>query len=115
MWPSVGFYFGKSKYNYFGLTFKINYLEDKNKYKKCLEHFQNSNIRNDGICRSGDHYYYDEFKNFDFKEKYAFVYWLINNHGSWMVEFSKILKEFLNKETIKSTLEKINEELKSSK
>ncbi|TDJ80444.1 PD-(D/E)XK nuclease family protein [Campylobacter volucris] len=115
VWPSVGFYFGKSKYNYFGLTFKMNYLEDENKYKECLKHFQNPNTRNDGIRKSGDHYYYDEFENFNFKEEYAFVYWLINNHGSWMAEFSKILKEFLNKETIKSTLEKINEELKSSK
>lgn len=112
VWPSVGVYFGKSDYDNFGLTFKINCNEEDEKYK---EFFQNSNIRNDNIRRSGDHYYYDEFENFNFKEKYAFVYWLINNHGNWMVEFSKILEEFLNKETIKSALENINNELKPNK
>ncbi|EAJ0323761.1 PD-(D/E)XK nuclease family protein [Campylobacter lari] len=110
--PSVGVYFGKSDYDNFGLTFKINCNEEDEKYK---EFFQNSNIRNDNIRRSGEHYYYDEFENFNFKEKYAFVYWLINNHGNWMVEFSKILEEFLNKETIKSALENINNELKPNK
>lgn len=49
------------------------------------------------------------------KEEYAFIYWLINNHGDWTAEFSKILEEFLNKETIKNTLEKINKILKPSK
>ncbi|EAC1839496.1 PD-(D/E)XK nuclease family protein [Campylobacter lari] len=112
VWPSVGVYFGKSDYDNFGLTFKINCNEEDEKYK---EFFQNSNIRNDNIRRSGEHYYYDEFENFNFKEKYAFVYWLINNHGNWMVEFSKILEEFLNKETIKSALENINNELKPNK
>ncbi|EGK8038727.1 PD-(D/E)XK nuclease family protein [Campylobacter lari] len=112
VWPSAGVYFGKSDYDNFGLTFKINCNEEDEKYK---EFFQNSNIRNDNIRRSGDHYYYDEFENFNFKEKYAFVYWLINNHGNWMVEFSKILEEFLNKETIKSALENINNELKPNK
>ncbi|EEU8399711.1 PD-(D/E)XK nuclease family protein [Campylobacter lari] len=112
VWPSVGVYFGKSDYDNFGLTFKINCNEEDEKYK---EFFQNSNIRNDNIRRSGDHYYYDEFENFNFKEKYAFVYWLINNHGNWMIEFSKILEEFLNKETIKSALENINNELKPNR
>lgn len=112
VWPSVGVFFGKSDYDNFGLTFKINCNEEDEKYK---EFFQNSNMRNDNIRRSGDHYYYDEFKIFNFKEKYAFVYWLINNHGSWMTEFSKILEEFLNKETIKSALENINNELKPNK
>ncbi|HEC1758212.1 TPA: hypothetical protein R1711_001477, partial [Campylobacter lari] len=112
VWPSVGVFFGKSDYDNFGLTFKINYSEEDEKYK---EFFQNSNMRNDNIRRSGDHYYYDVFENFNFKEKYAFAYWLINNHGNWMTEFSKILEEFLNKETIKSALENINNELKPNK
>ncbi|EAI0925216.1 hypothetical protein E1H53_07055, partial [Campylobacter lari] len=112
VWPSVGVYFGKSDYSNFGLTFKINHNKKNDKYK---EFFQNSNIRNDNIRRSGNHYYYNEFDNFNFKEKYAFVYWLINNHGNWMVEFSKILEEFLNKETIKNTLKKINNKLKPNK
>ncbi|EAK0810922.1 hypothetical protein A0Y63_00785 [Campylobacter lari] len=112
VWPSVGVFFGKGDYDNFGLTFKINCNEEDEKYK---EFFQNSNIRNDNIRRSGDHYYYDEFKIFNFKEKYAFVYWLINNHGNWMVEFSKILREFLDKNTIKDVLKKINNELKPNK
>ncbi|EAK9993373.1 hypothetical protein A9458_00685 [Campylobacter lari] len=112
VWPSVGVFFGKSDYDNFGLTFKINHNKKSDNYK---EFFQNSNIRNDNIRRSGDHYYYDVFENFNFKEKYAFVYWLINNHGNWMTEFSKILEEFLNKETIKSALENINNELKPNK
>ncbi|RKO65477.1 hypothetical protein CKA54_00745 [Campylobacter sp. P255] len=115
VWPSVGVYFGKSDYGNFGLTFKMNYIEEEEKYKECIKYFQNSDIRNDGIRKSGDHYYYDEFNNFNFKENYAFIYWLINNHGNWMVEFSKILEEFLNKETIKNTLENINNELKPNK
>ncbi|MBX2078982.1 PD-(D/E)XK nuclease family protein [Campylobacter peloridis] len=112
VWPSVGVFLGKSEYSDFGLTFKINHNEEDDKYKKF---FQNSNIRNDGIRRSGDHYYYDEFKNFDFKEKYSFVYWLIKNYGEWMRKFNEILNEFLDKKTIKEVLENINNELKPSK
>ncbi|MBX1885532.1 PDDEXK-like family protein [Campylobacter peloridis] len=112
VWPSVGVFLGKSDYSDFGLTFKINHNEENDKYKKF---FQNSNIRNDGIRRSGDHYYYDEFKNFDFKEKYSFVYWLIKNYGEWMRKFNEILNEFLDKKTIKEVLENINNELKPSK
>ncbi|QOQ99867.1 PD-(D/E)XK nuclease family protein [Campylobacter lari] len=115
VWPSVGVFFGKSDYDNFGLTFKMNYNEDKNKYEKCLECFQNSNIRNDNIRRSGDHYYYDVFENFNFKEKYAFAYWLIENYGEWTKKFCEILKEFLDKNTIKNTLEKINNKLKPNK
>lgn len=115
--PSIGVYFGKSKYNHFGLTFKINYLEGDEKYKQCINCFQELTGKNtDNVRRYNEHYYCDKFENFsNSKEEYAFIYWLINNHGDWTAEFSKILEEFLNKETIKSTLEKINEILKPSK
>ncbi len=115
--PSIGVYLGKSKYNHFGLTFKINYLEGDEKYKQYINCFQELTGKNtDNICRHNEHYYCDKFENFsNSKEEYAFIYWLINNHGDWTAEFSKILEEFLNKKTIKSALEKINKILKPSK
>lgn len=116
VWPSVGVFFGKSDYSGFGLTFKMNYLKNKKIYNKCIKHFQKSNVeKSDNIRRSGDHYYYNKFENFNFKEKYAFVYWLIKNYGEWTKKFCEILKEFLDKNTIKSALEKINNELKPNK
>ncbi|MCV3391668.1 PD-(D/E)XK nuclease family protein [Campylobacter sp. IFREMER_LSEM_CL2101] len=116
VWPSVGVYFRKSDYSGFGLTFKMNYLKNKKIYNKCIKHFQKSNVeKSDNIRRSGDHYYYNKFENFNFKEKYAFAYWLIENYGEWTKKFCEILKEFLDKNTIKSALENINNELKPNK